>query len=100
MATLLSGGNHTAAIDRLEQGSCAACCQVFMAFDPLKISNADFVKNAILDTIQQVKSALPAESVTEILYPGEQSLQNRKENRDLGIPVDTSVWKRVCELAD
>ena len=99
MATLLSGGNHTAAIDRLEQGSCAACCQVFMAFDPLQITSSDFVKNAIQDTIQQIKSAMPAEEVTEILYPGEQSLRNRKENQQLGIPADASVWNRVIELA-
>ena len=100
MATLLSGGNHTAAIDRLEKGSCAACCQVFMAFDPLQITSSDFVKNAIQDTIQQIKSATPAETVSEILYPGEQSLRNRKENRQLGIPADVSVWNRVIELAE
>jgi 3-dehydro-L-gulonate 2-dehydrogenase len=100
MAALLSGGNHTAAIDRLEQGSCAACCQVFMAFDPQQITSSDFLKTAIQDTIQQIKSATPAEAVTEILYPGEQSLHNRKENRQLGIPADESVWNRVIELAE
>jgi LDH2 family malate/lactate/ureidoglycolate dehydrogenase len=71
-----------------------------MAFDPLRISSADFVKNAIQNTIQQIKSAIPAENITEILYPGEQSMHNRKENRERGIPVDAGVWKRVSELAN
>ncbi len=71
-----------------------------MPFHPQQISSSDFVKNAIQDTIQQIKSATPAEAVTEILYPGEQSLHNRKENRQLGIPADESVWNRVIELAE
>jgi 3-dehydro-L-gulonate 2-dehydrogenase len=74
--------------------------QVFMLFYPLQITSSDFVKNTFQDTIQQIKSATPAEAVTEILYPGEQSLRNRKEDRQLGIPADVSVWNRVIELAE
>jgi hypothetical protein len=40
--------------------------QVFMAFDPLQITSSSFVKNAIQVTIKQIKSATPAEAVTEI----------------------------------
>jgi 3-dehydro-L-gulonate 2-dehydrogenase len=71
-----------------------------MPFDPQQITSSDFVKNNILDTIQQNKSATLAEAITEIFYPGEQSLRNRKENRHLGIPADASAWNRVIELAE
>jgi hypothetical protein len=52
-----------------------------MPFDPQQITSSDFVKNNILDTIQQNKSATLAAAITEIFYPGEQSLRNRKENQ-------------------
>jgi LDH2 family malate/lactate/ureidoglycolate dehydrogenase len=70
------------------------------AFYPLQITSSFFVKNAIQDTIQQIKSATPAEALTVIIYPGEQSLSNRKEDRQLGIPADVSVWNLVIELAE
>lgn len=100
LASILSGGNHTAAIDRIDKGSCASCCQIFMAFDPLKLNSASFVEHAIADTIRQVKSALPAEAIDAIVYPGEQSLNNRKINLEKGIPVDEGVWNKVMELAN
>lgn len=46
------------------------------AFYPLQITSSDFEKKPIQDTIQQIKSATPAEAVTVIIYPGEQSLRN------------------------
>jgi LDH2 family malate/lactate/ureidoglycolate dehydrogenase len=71
-----------------------------MPFDPQQITSSDFVKNTFQDTIQLIKSATLAEAITEILFLGEQSLRNRKENRHLGIPADASVWNRVIELAE
>jgi LDH2 family malate/lactate/ureidoglycolate dehydrogenase len=52
-----------------------------MPFDPQQITSSAFVKNTSKDTLQQIKSATLAEAITEIFYPGEQSLRNRKENR-------------------
>ena len=58
-----------------------------------------FVENAIQETIQQIKLSQKAEDVNEIYYPGEQSLKTRKENLEMGIPVDNGVWAKVKELA-
>jgi 3-dehydro-L-gulonate 2-dehydrogenase len=98
-AALLSGGLTTAEIDRAGFGSCGRCCQVFIAIDPLKFNSAGFVENAINETIQQIKLSQKAEGVNEIYYPGEQSLKTRKENIEMGIPVDDGVWVKVKELA-
>jgi len=100
IASLLSGGLTTAGIDKAGKGSCGSCCQVFIAIDPLKWSTREFVEQAIDATIQQLKSSVPVAEGGEIYYPGEQSLKTRKENSELGIPVDDSVWARVKELAN
>jgi 3-dehydro-L-gulonate 2-dehydrogenase len=99
IASLLSGGLTTAGIDKAGKGSCGSCCQVFIAIDPSKWNTREFVEQAIQETIEQLKSAVPAHEGGEIYYPGEQSQKNRKENSELGIPVDDSVWARVKELA-
>lgn len=98
-SALLSGGLTTAKIDKAGLGSCGSCCQVFIAIDPLKFNSAAFIENAIQETIQQIKTSEKAEGVNEIYYPGEQSLKTRKENLEMGILVDDSVWAKVKVLA-
>jgi 3-dehydro-L-gulonate 2-dehydrogenase len=99
ISSLLSGGLTTAGIDKYDQGSCGSCCQVFIAIDPKKFNTKEFVENAINETIEQIKNSVPAKENSEIYYPGEQSLRTRKENMELGIPVDPGVWEKVKELA-
>ena len=99
IAALLSNGLTTAGIDKLGKGVCGSCSQVFIAIDPLKFNSQEFVNQAIEETLQQLKSSVPAKEGGEIFYPGENSLKTRKENLELGIPVDDGVWARVKELA-
>jgi 3-dehydro-L-gulonate 2-dehydrogenase len=99
ISSLLSGGLTTAGIDKYDKGSCGSCCQVFIAIDPLKFNTKEFVENAINETIHQIKNSVPVEDNSGIYYPGEQSLRTRKENMELGIPVDPGVWEKVKELA-
>lgn len=99
ISSLLSGGLTTAGIDKFDKGSCGSCCQVFIAFDPLKFNTSAFVEQAVNETVAQIKNSLPAKDNAEIFYPGEQSLRTRKENLELGIPVDEGIWAKVKELA-
>ncbi|MCX6221373.1 MAG: Ldh family oxidoreductase [Bacteroidia bacterium] len=98
-SALLSGGLTTASVDKAGKGNCGRNSQVFIAFDPLKLNAPGFLEQAIHETIEQLKSSIPANEGGEIFYPGEQSLKIRKENSELGIPVDNGVWMRVKELA-
>ena len=100
ISALLSGGLTTAGIDKAGKGSCGSCCQIFIAIDPLKISTQDFIDQALQETIEQIKSSVPADENGEIFYPGEQSLKTRNENMELGIPVDDGIWANVKELAN
>jgi 3-dehydro-L-gulonate 2-dehydrogenase len=99
ISSLLSGGLTTAAIDKYDKGSCGSCCQVFIAIDPHRFNSAVFIEQAINETLAQIKNAIPAKENGEIYYPGEQSLRTRRENLELGIPVDDGIWEKVKELA-
>jgi len=98
-SALLSGGLTTAGVDKAGKGNCGRNSQVFIAFDPLRLNAPGFLEQAINETIEQLKSSVPANKGGNILYPGEQSLKIRKENIELGIPVDDGVWLKVKELA-
>lgn len=91
IASLLSGGNTTAAIDTIKKGNCGSCCQIFIAINPLKINTQEFIDKALRETICQIKSSIPSNENAEIFYPGEQSRKSRVENMEWGIPVDDSV---------
>jgi 3-dehydro-L-gulonate 2-dehydrogenase len=99
LSSLLSGGKTTAAVDRLGYGSCGSCCQVFIAIDPLQVSNQAFVDQSLQETIEQLRNSAPVRENGEIHYPGERSLRTREENMALGIPVDDGVWMTVRTLA-
>ncbi|MEO7766343.1 MAG: 3-dehydro-L-gulonate 2-dehydrogenase [Ferruginibacter sp.] len=99
LSSLLSGGLTTAGIDKQGKGSCGSCCQVFIAINPLKINTQEFIDKALGETMAQIKSSVPVKENSEIFYPGEQSLKTRKENMELGIPVDDGVWTKVKALA-
>jgi len=100
ISALLSGGLTTAGIDKADKGSCGSCCQVFIAIDPRKINTQEFIDQALRETVEQLKSSVPATENGEIFYPGEQSLKTRHENLQLGIPVDDGIWLKVKELAN
>ena len=100
ISALLSGGLTTARIDKAGKGSCGSCCQVFIAIDPRKINTQEFIDQALQETIEQLKSSVPADENGEIFYPGEQSLKTRQENMELGIPVDDGIWANVKALAN
>lgn len=99
ISALLAGGLTTAGIDKNGKGVCGGCSQVFIAIDPSKINTQKFIDQAVSETIEQLKSATPANENGEIFYPGEQSLKTRRENMELGIPVDEGIWAKVKELA-
>ncbi len=99
VSALLSGGLSTAGIDKAGKGGCGRYNQVFIAIDPLKINTQDFIDKIVEETVQQIKSSEPATENGKIFYPGEQSLANRHENLQLGIPIDDGVWATVKELA-
>ena len=96
LAALLSGGNATHQItpESLQE---TGLSQVFLAFD---LSLVDQVsENAkVVDQIIQYVQGAEASSKEKVRYPGQRTLDIRKQNLAEGIPVDTQVWQRIQEL--
>ena len=92
IAALLSGGRatHQIAVGPEDE---TALSQIFVAFDLASLSDprgADAVVDAILDYAQQ-----PTRDGTRVRYPGERTIETRRQSLAEGIPVDSSVWELV-----
>ena len=98
VAAVLSNGNPTSGIDRVGKGSCGACSQVFIAFDPYVFGTREEIDRILESTVAQLKAAEPVREGGRITYPGERTAQTRRENDEQGIPADESVWQEVCRL--
>ncbi len=88
LASILSGGQTTAAITQSEEEK--SISQVYICLDMDLYPNADQVSQEILDYTQQ--------GSTDVRYPGEGTLRTRQENIDKGIPVDQKMWHKVRNL--
>jgi len=100
LAAVLSEGSPTNAIDKIQQGSCTGCSQVFILIDPSKLGGETFTDQVADSVIDYLHGSAIAENSTEVLYPGESALRNRNEQFAKGIAVDDGVWKEVLALAE
>ena len=96
LAALLSGGNATyqIAADSFQE---TGLSQVFLAFDLPLIDKEEEREQLMNQIIEYVQSANPA-TEERVRYPGERTLEIRKENLEEGIPVEPQVWQQVQEL--
>ena len=92
IAALLSGGRATHQIAMDPEGE-TGLSQIFLAFDVASLSDrrgADAVVDAILDYARQ-----PTSDGTRVRYPGERTIETRRQSLADGIPVDQAVWTLV-----
>lgn len=96
IGTLLSGGNSVATIGTFEEE--IGVTQIFIAIDPGKFNTPEQMEAMAEQILQDVKNSQPAEEGGEVFYPGERSLKNTRENRELGIPVIEEIWESVLRM--
>ncbi len=99
LAAVLSGGLSTSGLDDRGYTHCTGCSQVFLAVSPEAAGGASFISQTVVDTIEHLHRAEPVAPGNRVRYPGESTLQKRKENREKGIPVDPGIWEKVKGLA-
>jgi 3-dehydro-L-gulonate 2-dehydrogenase len=92
LATLLSDGKSTSSITKSEEER--GISQVFICFDAAINTQHETIIQEILDYTKSAEK-IPGE---EIYYPGEKTLQVRKENMEKGIPVDKVMWQTLLDL--
>jgi 3-dehydro-L-gulonate 2-dehydrogenase len=98
VAAILSGGLSTNEIDQEQAGSCGGCSQVFIAMDSNQISGEDFSDRIADGIVEYIKTSEPVKEGGQVYYPGESSSNNRRENIELGIPVDDEIWEEILSL--
>lgn len=96
VATVLSGGLSTHEITNreIEYG----LSQVFIAFDISKLGTNPMIAGAIENVINDYHQSILADEKEKIVYPGEQSLEKRKDNSTNGIPVMQKIWNEIINL--
>jgi 3-dehydro-L-gulonate 2-dehydrogenase len=99
LAAVLSEGVATHDIDKIQQGSCTGCSQVFFVIDPRKIAGETFTDQVADGVVNYVNSSVLSEDSKEVLYPGQSAVRTRIYQREHGIEVDDGVWAEVCDLA-
>ncbi len=97
IATVLSGGLSSYEIGKLGDDE-YRLSQMFIAIDVEKVASSEFLKKAVDDVLNDIKSAERVNENEEIKYPGEQMLKKRNENIEKGIPVEDSVWEIIKSL--
>ena len=96
LAALMAGGNATHQItsDSLKE---TGLSQMFLAFNPSLIDQAS--DNArVVDQIVEYVQGAEASSEAKVRYPGERTLQIRKQNLAEGIPVEPQVWQAILAM--
>ncbi len=96
LAALLSGGNATHQItpDSYEE---TALSQVFLAFDLPSIDKGGLaaqVRNQIIEYVHDAK----ASGDQRVRYPGERTLEIRKQNLAEGVPVEAQIWQALQDM--
>lgn len=99
MAALLSQGLCGAQIDEVGEGSCTGASQVFLLFDPRRLSSQAWVDELANTLRTHLTEAVPVDGSRPVSYPGQSTRERRCENREQGVPVDPGIWAEVCKLA-
>lgn len=96
MATALSGGLGTTRIG--QQGDDEfGLSQIFMAVDPMSLGEKESYNELLAVTLNALHHAEPAREGDQIYYPGERTIQTRREHLENGIPVDEKYWNEILE---
>jgi len=96
LAALLSNGKATHQIpaDSLKE---TAVSQVFLAFDLSLIDNGGKHVQIVDQIIQYVQGA-SSSSEESVRYPGQRTLEIRKQNLKEGIPIEPTLWQQIQAL--
>ena len=91
VAALLSSGNAVFQIPK-EVPKETKLSQVFIALSPLK-DDREHTLNGILAFLRTASS-----DESGVRYPGERTLEIRRQSIDQGIPVDEDIWNQIIAL--
>lgn len=98
VAAILSNGLPTSEVDKVGKGSCGGCSQIFIAINPYTFGTEEEINNILESTINNLTVAEPVREGEKVSYPGQRTVQTRKDHMENGVIVDEAVWNEVCNL--
>jgi 3-dehydro-L-gulonate 2-dehydrogenase len=72
--------------------------QTFIAINLPALDENGFAQNLADQIIEHLQ--MPTADREDVRYPGERTLQTRKENMEQGVPVESAVWDEVRSLLE
>lgn len=96
IAATLAGGRTSRMVGELPVET--ELSQVFMAVSLDSFGDKETLLKNIDDTLEDMKTSTPVTEGRSVYYPGENMMRTRKENMELGIPVDGEIWQKVLEM--
>lgn len=72
--------------------------QVFIAFNVEKLENKSYLETLVNEVVDFVHTAEPVNIDGRVYYPGERTLETRRENLEKGILVNETIWNRILEM--
>ena len=99
LAAALSEGSATYQIDKIDQGSCTGCSQIFLVFDPERLGSAAHLQEIVDGMAEYVNGSTPAEAGRKVTYPGQNTMATRQDHQANGVVVDDDIWREVRALA-
>lgn len=96
IAAILAGGRTSQMVGELPVET--ELSQVFIAISLDNFSDKEEIIRKVDATLEDLKTSTPVTEGRPVYYPGENMMRVRKENMELGIPVDEGIWKSVLEM--
>ena len=96
IAATLAGGRTSRMVGELPVET--ELSQVFMAISLDAFEDKEVLMKHIDETLCDMKTSLPVSENHPVYYPGENMMRVRKENMELGIPVDEGIWQKVLDM--
>ena len=96
IAATLAGGRTSRMVGELPVET--ELSQVFMAISLDAVEDKEVLMKHIDETLCDMKTSLPVSEDHPVYYPGENMMRVRKENMELGIPVDEGIWQKVLDM--
>lgn len=96
VASALSGGRTSKQVGELPTET--ELSQVFIAIDVKNMPDGEDFAKRLRDTLADMQTSTPVDPARPVYYPGLNMMRLRKENMELGIPVEESVWEGVKKL--
>lgn len=93
-AATLTGGNATHQIPADPHRE-SGVSQVFVAINPAYMGQSADFASAVEAIVSNLHEVAPSDPGNPVRYPGEKTIALRRENLDLGVPVDEALWKQL-----